>query len=774
MGLFTRLKFADPTHFLSKLNFIQMTTIFKREDWTLFQTREGLAQKAGTPPAELVSVMIKELVDNALDAGANAQLEYDQTGFTIIDDGQGIPGTDQDLKELFSINRPLSSSKIVRKPSRGALGNGLRVVAGAMWVYSARITVETKGRRLTFQAGEDGKARIIERAELEQGQQGTRVTVISVPIEHTDVIPGLNAIELNHGTTYSGKTSLYWYNTDSFHALLKSVPEGVTLHKFLSSNFDGCTGTTAGYITADYHGRDANTLSPAEADNVLQLGREYTKQVSDRRIGKIGQLPGQIAYSKSKGIYTGQGVKGDTPEELPYIVEVWAMPEHERNILAVNKTPVIGNWRFQYQEKEFTAWGCNMYFEIKKRFKGKPKPAIWVNVTTPHMKITTDGKEPDLEPIEIEIETGIRQVIKAAHREANKAKPAKRSQREIITAEVDNAVFKISKGGAINYTLRQLFYNIRPAVLDELAKNLDYNYFCQVITDIEGERGEDLPNMLRDDRGIFLHPHDGQETPLGTAAIEKYSRPEYQFNKVLYIEKRGLFQILKEQQIPQRYDLALMSAAGYANRAARDLIDMLGESGEPIQFFCVHDADASGTMIYQTLTEATKARGARQVQIIDFGLHPAEALEMGLQVEKPGLSKTQAVAQSYHEWADWLQSNRVELDAMPPELFIEWIEDKLSEYHTGKLIPPADYLQGYAESNLAGFLRDKIAEQINAELQIDDLIEERFNELHPEHLERLNVDALAQSIGQALQAHPAAHWETKAEQVLKSIVELEQ
>ena len=83
-------------------------------------------------------------------------------------------------------------------------------------------------------------------------------------------------------------------------------------------------------------------------------------------------------------------------------------------------------------------------------------------------------------------------------------------------------------------------------------------------------------------------------------------------------------------------------------------------------------------------------------------------------------------------------------------------------------------MQGYAESNLAGFLRDKIAEQINAELQIDDLIEERFNELHPEHLERLDVDALAQSIGQALQAHPAAHWETKAEQVLKSIVELEQ
>src|SRR3712207_9128722 len=45
--------------------------------------------------------------------------------------GDGIPGDDAEIAALFSINRPLTSSKYLRRPTRGALGNGLRVVAGA-------------------------------------------------------------------------------------------------------------------------------------------------------------------------------------------------------------------------------------------------------------------------------------------------------------------------------------------------------------------------------------------------------------------------------------------------------------------------------------------------------------------------------------------------------------------------------------------------------------------------------------------------------------------
>ena len=69
-----------------------------------------------------------------------------------------------------------------------------------------------------------------------------------------------------------------------------------------------------------------------------------------------------------------------------------------------------------------------------------------------------------------------------------------------------------------------------------------------------------------------------------------------------------------------------MSSKGFSTRAARDLIDMLAEHDEPIEVFCVHDADASGGMIYQTLQEATKARDARKIEIINLGLEPWEAM----------------------------------------------------------------------------------------------------------------------------------------------------
>ena len=63
-----------------------------------------------------------------------------------------------------------------------------------------------------------------------------------------------------------------------------------------------------------------------------------------------------------------------------------------------------------------------------------------------------------------------------------------------------------------------------------------------------------------------------------------------------------------------------MSSKGFSTRAARDLVDKLAEHDEPVTIFCVHDADASGTMIYQTFQEATKARGARKIKIVNLGL----------------------------------------------------------------------------------------------------------------------------------------------------------
>ena len=138
------------------------------------------------------------------------------------------------------------------------------------------------------------------------------------------------------------------------------------------------------------------------------------------------------------------------------------------------------------------------------------------------------------------------------------------------------------------------------------------------------------------------------------------------FNKILYVEKGGFFPILKHEGWAERHDCLLLTSQGYATRAAKDLIDLLGESDEEILFFCIHDADGYGTKIYEALQEETKARPARKVEIINLGLEPEEALEMGLEVETFKAKKGGVPVATYvpEQWKEWLQSRRVELNAM--------------------------------------------------------------------------------------------------------------
>src|SRR3954447_19561185 len=98
--------------------------LFERPDWTLFRSINTLPQKAGVPLDYLPRLIIKELADNALDASGSCRVGLlpGENGFFVEDDGIGIRGDDEAIARLFSISRPLASSKLIRLPTRGALG----------------------------------------------------------------------------------------------------------------------------------------------------------------------------------------------------------------------------------------------------------------------------------------------------------------------------------------------------------------------------------------------------------------------------------------------------------------------------------------------------------------------------------------------------------------------------------------------------------------------------------------------------------------------------
>ena len=136
-----------------------------------------------------------------------------------------------------------------------------------------------------------------------------------------------------------------------------------------------------------------------------------------------------------------------------------------------------------------------------------------------------------------------------------------------------------------------------------------------------------------------------EEIPLSTETVARYGRPFWTFNKLVYIEKAGTQQNLIEVGWAEEHDCAIASVAGFTTRAIKDLLDMLATSTEPLTVFCVHDADAAGTMIYHTLQHETKARGARKIKVVNLGLEPWEGIEMGLEVEPvEGTDRRRAVA----------------------------------------------------------------------------------------------------------------------------------
>jgi hypothetical protein len=275
--------------------------------------------------------------------------------------------------------------------------------------------------------------------------------------------------------------------------------------------------------------------------------------------------------------------------------------------------------------------------------------------------------------------------------------------------------------------------------------------------------------MYREPRGSIYHPHTGETITLGTLMVEDYERPSWLYNKIVYIEKEGFAEALKETRWPERHDCMPMSSKGFGTRAARDLVDKLAKHNEPVTIFLVHDADAWGTMIYQTFQEATKARGARKIRSINLGLEPWEALDLDLEVEDVGagerlkpvadyVRKRDDLAPDGNEWEEWLQTHRVELNAMTTPQFIEWLDGKLVDYD--KLIPPPDILAAELGARVEEKIRTAVVDRILREANVDAQVAAAVAEI-----ESPDSTALAAGIKQLFDATPDAQWRDHIETV---------
>jgi len=334
------------------------------------------------------------------------------------------------------------------------------------------------------------------------------------------------------------------------------------------------------------------------------------------------------------------------------------------------------------------------------------------------------------------------------------------------------AASKASANFTLPYSVRQLYYQVRPLIQDYTYKELNYAYFTPpLVTEYEEIYGP-LQGLIYEPRGHLIEPHRDIEVPLGTVDVAGYEIPDYEYDKILYIEKEGFRQIFDAVKLGQRYDMALMTAKGFATRAAKLLLSHA--SGKDIVILGAHDADISGYEIIRALENETRTSLGMYLDVIDLGLTVKEALDMGLESENVVIQKEPSRGLLYRltsEEKEFLlgtrgyyykarQGKRVELNAMTTDQLISWLEARLKELGLQtKVLPPAEVVEDELKISLESKLDDDVRQMVKE--VIEKLLGAAIADIEEEVREEIGVPESSgyyEELRQFLDGCPPEYW----------------
>ena len=140
--------------------------------------------------------------------------------------------------------------------------------------------------------------------------------------------------------------------------------------------------------------------------------------------------------------------------------------------------------------------------------------------------------------------------------------------------------------------------------------------------------------------------------------------------------------LLSQARIAERFDIAIMSTKGMSTTAARLLLDRLAPRIDKV--LVAHDFDVSGFSIFGTLgSDGRRYLFHNEVHIVDIGLRLSDVEAMGLDsepVETSGDWSARSATLSAHGASvteiKFLRHRRVELNAMPADMFVRFLERK--------------------------------------------------------------------------------------------------
>jgi hypothetical protein len=376
--------------------------------------------------------------------------------------------------------------------------------------------------------------------------------------------------------------------------------------------------------------------------------------------------------------------------------------------------------------------------EFLDRGKTRLKLAYWMGALVEKaLKTTTKTLYQDGEQRRKNAAKAERQA--EARERAAARKTPETTRKEAVFAVMWEAWEHASGNGQYEVSARFLYYPVRKLIQAWTDKELDFNYFSQDLV-IEYQRTvRPLPGLYYDPRGVLYEPHTRRAIPLGTREVRAYVFPAWLYDKILYVEKKGVWPILQAARLAERYDMAVVAGEGYASEAIRVLFQA-ANTAQQYQLFVLHDADPDGYNIARTLREETDRMRGYAVDILDLGVRWDDAIDIGLDTEEftrrkalpEGLVLTERERCAFEgrrqshgssKKSSWI-CERVELNAFTAPELIAYIERRLQDVGVrGKLVPPDDHLTETARDLYREGVAERVQRIIERLLSIDDITE---------------------------------------------------
>ena len=423
-------------------------TTFKTSRLLDFASEKELVAQTGHHRAAWPLVVVKELVDNALDACEDAGIApcitvtVDASGITVSDNGPGLPTTT--ISAVLDFQVRTSSREAYASPTRGAQGNALKTIVAMPFVLDGsagrvEITVSGITHLIDFAIDRIKQEPVISHTEEPaESKKGTvfkvcwpdsprlnlaesKARFLQLALDYTWLNPHME-LDVNwygeHTTVQatgpawakwlpSDPTSAHWYDTERIGRLIAGYVSTEataerTLREFVSE-FRGLSGSGKQKVVLASIGMTREPLTAVVIDN--DLNRELigkllvamqanSNLVKPEALGQIGREHFEVQFGEAAcemDSFNYRKVAGITAG-VPWVIEVafaWCPTADTRRLVTgVNWSPGILN-----PFRELGSFGQSLDTVLTQQRCDRSEPVILaLHLACPRVEYTDRGK----------------------------------------------------------------------------------------------------------------------------------------------------------------------------------------------------------------------------------------------------------------------------------------------------------------------------------------------------------------------------------------------